>query len=253
MSDRSPREISYFWKDALQRTIFCGINPVGYPSFKDGHFNDKILEGSDPLKSLEELRNSEELSDEEKAVVEGCIKVSKPLFDNPTYNIHNPFELEYVDLWNEVKKLNEMFGGGGFDESRCIDCPKRELEIEYIFDENGVLKRMVTGVVPVEDLSPRIWDPKFHRSFKAARDKQSLPILNEYTLSDGKYVDEPIDENSSGSTENEIDKILANDLSRLAEQDENSFGSTEYKIDKILANDLKRFAKRDEMNVRDGA
>ncbi|TGO91903.1 hypothetical protein BPOR_0015g00130 [Botrytis porri] len=71
---------------------------------------------------------------------------------------------------------------------------------------------MVTDIVPVEELRPRLWDPKFHRSFKTARDKQSLPILYEYTLSDGDCVGESIDENNSGNTEREIDKRLAQDL-----------------------------------------
>ncbi|KAF7882749.1 uncharacterized protein EAF02_006112 [Botrytis sinoallii] len=221
MSDKSPREISYFWKDALQWTIFCGINPVDYPAFKNGHFNSTILEGSDPLQSLEELRNSKELSDEEKAVVEGCIKVSKPLFNNPTYNSHNPFLIEYEDLWNEVKKLNQMFGNDGVRQGRCSVCTKRVLEIEYIFDENRVLKRMATDdAVPVEELRPRLWDPKFHDSFMRARDRQSTTIPKEYTLSDREFVVEPTDDTSSGSTEDELKEGVANDLDELVERDE---------------------------------
>ncbi|TGO25055.1 hypothetical protein BPAE_0088g00070 [Botrytis paeoniae] len=116
-----------------------------------------------------------------------------------------------------------MFGGDGYDQSRCFDCTKRELEIEYLFDENGVLKRMVTDVVPVEELRPRLWDPKFHHSFEAARDKQSTPIPIEYTLSDGEYVDEPIDEKSSGSTEDDLKERVANYSDGLAERDEMNF------------------------------
>lgn len=190
MSDQSPREISYFWKDALQRTIFCGINPVDYPAFKNGHFNTKILEESDPLKSLEGLRDSEELSDGEKAVVESCIEVCKPLFDNRTYNIHNPLRLDYEEIWNEVKKLCEIFGNDDFDFT------KRELEIDYQFDENGVLKRMVIDGSSMEELRPRLWDPKFHDSFMAARDKQSRPVSYGYTSSDGEFVDEPTGKSS---------------------------------------------------------
>ncbi|TGO35741.1 hypothetical protein BHYA_0147g00060 [Botrytis hyacinthi] len=246
MSDRSPRDISYFWKDALQRTIFCGINPVGYPAFKNGHFKNTILEESDPLKSLEGLRDSEELSDEEKAGVESCINVSKPLFDNPTYNIHNPLKPEYEDLWNKVKKLSEIFGHDDFDFT------KQELEIDYQFDENGVLKRMVTDVGPVEGLKPRLWDPKIHDSFMAARNKQSRPISYEYTSSGGEYVDEPTDENSSGSTENETNERLLNDSNLSAEQDEIIFRRREREINRRVLEDL-GLPEGYETSVRDGA
>ncbi|TGO15517.1 hypothetical protein BTUL_0039g00340 [Botrytis tulipae] len=247
MSDKSSTEISYFWKDALQRTIFCGINPVGYPAFKNGHFKNTILEESDPLKSLEGLRDSKELSDEEQAVVESCIEVSKPLFDNPTYNIHNPLKLEYEDLWNEVKKLSEIFGHDDFDFT------KQELEIDYQFDENEVLKRMVTDGGSVEELRPRLWDPKFHDSFMAARDKQSRPISYEFTSSDAEYVDEPPDENSSGSTENETNERLLNDSNLAAEWDEIVSGSREKEVDRRVLEDLNELVEQDEMSVRDGA
>ncbi|KAF7940760.1 uncharacterized protein EAE97_006946 [Botrytis byssoidea] len=247
MSDRSPREISYFWKDALQRTIFCGINPVGYPAFKNGHFKKAILEESDPLKSLEGLRDSKNLSDEEKTVVQSFIELSKPLFDNLTYNIHNPLKLEYEDLWNEVKKLGEIFGHDDFDFT------KQELEIDYEFDENGVLKRMVTDGASVEELRPRLWDPKFHNFFMAARDKQSRPNSYEFTSSDAEYVDEPPDENSSGSTENETNERLLNDSNLAAEWDEIVFGSGEREIDRRILEDLNELVEQDEMSVRDGA
>ncbi|TGO47554.1 hypothetical protein BOTNAR_0518g00010 [Botryotinia narcissicola] len=247
MSDRSPREISYFWKDALQRTIFCGINPVGYPAFKNGHFKNTILEESDPLNSLEELRDSKKLSDEEKAVLESFIEISKPLFDNLTYNIHNPLKLEYEDLWNEIKKLSEIFGHNDFD------LTKQELETDYQFDENGVLKRMVTDGGLVEELRPRLWDPKFHDSFMAARDKQSRQNSYGYTSSDGDYVEEPPDENSSGSTENETNERLLNDSNLAAERDEIVFGSGEREIDRRILEDLNELVEQDEMSVRDGA
>ncbi|KAF7896125.1 hypothetical protein EAF00_006140 [Botryotinia globosa] len=247
MSDRSPREISYFWKDALQRTIFCGINPVGYPAFKNDHFKKAILEESDPLKSLKELRDSEKLSDEEKAVVESFIEASKPLFDNLTYNTHNPLKLEYEDLWNEVRKLSEIFGHDDFDFT------KQELEIDYQFDENGVLKSMVTDGASVEELRPRLWDPKFHDSFMAARDKQSRQNSYEFTSSDAEYVDEPPDENSSGSTENETNERLLNDSDLAARFGEIIFGSGEREIDRRVLEDLNELVEQDEMSVQDGA
>ncbi|KAF7946550.1 hypothetical protein EAE96_009547 [Botrytis aclada] len=218
MWEGSPREISYFWKDALQRTSFCGMNPVGYRAFKDGRFKDTILEGSDPLKPLEELKNSKELSDEEKAVVDGCVKVLEPLFDNPTYNTVNPFEVEYVELWHEVKKLNKMFGDDICLRGGCFNCTQRELEIEYVFNKDGVLKRMVTYVTPVDELKPRLWDPKFHKYFVAARDKQSPLTFDEFTLSDEEFVDELSDDDDSESTVDEIEGV-ANDPDVLAERD----------------------------------
>ncbi|KAM0165363.1 hypothetical protein ACHAPG_000031 [Botrytis cinerea] len=220
MSEKSPEEISYFWKDAFQMTIFRGINPVGCPAFKGGHFNDKILEGGDPLKSLEELKNSKRLSHEERAVVENCIAVSEPLFDNLTYNKLNPLRIEYEDLWNEVKNLSEMLGNNEYYQSRCSNCMQRDLNIEYIFDENGALKRMVTDVVPAKELKPRLWDPKFHNSFMDARDKQSLPLFDKYTSDDEEYVVEPAEERNFGSSEVESKERVAKDSEKLAEQNE---------------------------------
>ena len=247
MSEKSPEEISYFWKDAFQMTIFRGINPVGCPAFKGGHFNDKILEGGDPLKPLEELKNSKRLSHEERAVVENCIAVSEPLFDNLTYNKLNPLRIEYEDLWNEVKNLSEMLGNNEYYQSRCSNCMQRDLNIEYIFDENGALKRMVTDVVPAKELKPRLWDPKFHNSFMDARDKQSLPLFDKYTSDDEEYVVEPAGKSSPLFMNFNEEYCLMNVV------EERNFGSSEDESKEGVAKDSEKLAEQNEMEVRDGA
>ncbi|TGO53885.1 hypothetical protein BCON_0116g00290 [Botryotinia convoluta] len=84
-----------------------------------------------------------------------------------------------------------MFENNVNHQGGCFNCTKRELEIEYLFDGDEVLKRMVTDVTPVDKLKPRLWDPKFHHHFMAARDKQSPPMFNKYTSSDEEYVSRP--------------------------------------------------------------
>ncbi|TEY78602.1 hypothetical protein BOTCAL_0047g00260 [Botryotinia calthae] len=113
-----------------------------------------------------------------------------------------------------------MLGNNEYYQSRCSNCMQRDLSIEYIFDENGVLKRMVTDAVPVEELKPSLWDPKFHNSLMDARDKQSLPFFDKYTLDDEEYVFEPAEEKSFGGPEDDSKEGVANYSDKLAEQSE---------------------------------
>lgn len=139
-----------------------------------------------------------------------------------------------------------MLGNNEYYQRRCSNCMQRELNIEYIFDENGVLKRMVTDVIPVKELKPRLWDPKFHSSFMAARDKQSLPMFDKYTLDDEEYVVENAGKSSPLLTNVNEEYCLMNIV------DEKSFGSSEGESKEGVANDSGKLAEQNETEVRDG-
>lgn len=141
MADPNSTDVSYFWKKALQRTIFYGINPEGYPAYKNGHFTGIIFADDGPQKSLEELKDSPELCTAEKAIVKDCYNVAKLLFDNKSYEDANPLYVEHLGLWKAVKKLSKMLGYNNiYQGGRCPVCTRRDLQIEYMFDKTGALE-----------------------------------------------------------------------------------------------------------------
>lgn len=61
------------------------------------------------------------------------------------------------------------------------------------------------------------------------------------------YLMNIVDENSSGSTENEINGRLLNDSNLPAEWDEIAFGSREREIDRMVFEDLTELVEQNEM------